>query len=48
VIAYLLSSLFRILSGMPSPSLQAIRAHRNSRLYRSLTRTLREYNRRLL
>ena len=33
---------------MPGPSLQEIRAHRNSRLYRSLTRTLREYNRRLL
>lgn len=33
---------------MPGPTLQEIRTHRNSRLYRSLTRTLREYNRRLL
>lgn len=33
---------------MPAPSLHQLRLHRNSRLYRSLTRTLREYNRRLI
>jgi DNA-binding MarR family transcriptional regulator len=33
---------------MAAASAQQIRAHRNSRLYRSLTRTLREYNRRLI
>ena len=36
--------------GMPSPirPTAKLRAERNSRLYRSLTRTLREYNRRLI
>ena len=50
MISYLLSSGFRIIGIMRQApgDVAALRAYRNSKLYRSLTRVLRVYNRRLV